>query len=86
MIISAGLSSYLQLVINNMPQSENGLAGGITEAKKNKIQHLHAIMKANAISVVNHRTSNQSEMNDGRTIVENEKYLYNKTAEYSHFV
>lgn len=34
MIISAGLSSYLQLVINNMPQSENGLAGGITEAKK----------------------------------------------------
>lgn len=86
MIISAGLSSYLQLVINNMPQSENGLAGGITEAKKNKIQHPHAIMKANAISVVNHRTSNQSEMNDGRTIVENEKYLYNKTAEYSHFV
>lgn len=43
-------------------------------------------MKANAISVVNHRTSNQSEMNDGSKIVENEKYLYNKTAEYSHFV
>lgn len=41
MIISAGLSSYLQLVINNMPQSENGLAGGITEAKKKTKFNIH---------------------------------------------